>query len=115
MVIELLSYKVSILNPLLKWITLCLFVLAASFAYRSRFMYGGKLQQVATLLLLGGIVGILAAVFRIAGDFFVQWKWAESIFFLALAVITLVISYTMRRKFKSIIALFEAGPGGEGE
>ncbi len=106
MALELLSYTNSILNPLLKWLALVLFVIAVYFFYRCRLIYGGKLHRVATLLLLGSVAGIMASIFRIAGDFFLQWKWAESILFLALAIITLMIAYIVRLKFKNAIALF---------
>lgn len=106
MVLDLLSYPNSIFNPLLKWIVLVLFVIATYFFYRCRTMYGGKLHKVASLLLLGAGAGILASAFRIAGDFYLPAKWAESIFSLVLAIITLVIAYIVRMKFKNAIALF---------
>jgi hypothetical protein len=109
MTLELFSYKDSILNPLLKLIILGLFVIAVYVFYRCRLIYGGKLQIVATLLMLGGVAGVLAWIFRYEGDFYTQWKWAESFFSLALAIITLVIAYIVRMKFKNAIALF----GGE--
>jgi hypothetical protein len=68
---------------------------------------------VATLLLLGGVAGILGSAFRIAGDFFIQWKWAESILNLGLAIITLAIAYIVRMKFKNAITLFGVERGGE--
>lgn len=113
MVIEILSYRESLLNPLLKWIILVLFIIAAGWFYRCRLMYGGKLRVIATLLMLGAIAGILASAFRIAGDYSVQWKWAESIFSLILAVITLTIAGLVRMKFKNTVALFEAEQEGE--
>ncbi len=109
MTLELFSYKDSILNPLLKLIVLVLFIIAVYVFYRCRLIYGGKLQIVATLLMLGGVAGVLAWIFRYEGDFYTQWKWAESFFSLALAIITLVIAYIVRMKFKNAIALF----GGE--
>ncbi|MFA4849579.1 MAG: hypothetical protein WC626_07615 [Methanoregula sp.] len=109
MALELFSYQNSILNPLLKLIVLVLFVIAVYVFYRCRLIYGGKLQLIATLLLLGGVAGVLAWIFRYEGDFYTQWKWAESFFSLALAIITLVIAYIVRMKFKNAIALF----GGE--
>ncbi len=112
MVLDLLSYTHSIFNPLLKWIILVLFALATYFFYRSRSIYGGKLHLVATLLLLGGCAGILASVFRIAGDYDIAMKWAESIFFIAFAIITLVIALIVRMKFKNALALFGIDPTG---
>lgn len=113
MVIELLSYTGSILNPLLKWIVLVLFVVAVYVFYRCRLIYGGKLKLVATLLLLGGIAGILSSAFRIEGDFYLQWKWAESSLGLVLAIITLVIAYIVRMKIKDASALFSGKRSGE--
>ncbi|PKL59186.1 MAG: hypothetical protein CVV33_09135, partial [Methanomicrobiales archaeon HGW-Methanomicrobiales-4] len=88
MVIEFLSYKDSFLNPLLKLIILVLFIVSVYFFYRSRLIYGGKLHLVATLLLLGGVAGSVGWLFRYEGDFYAQWKWAESIFTLVLAIIS---------------------------
>ena len=84
MVPDLLSYTHSILNPLVKWVVLVLVVISVYFFYRCRLIYGGKLHLVATLLLLGGCAGILSSVFRIAGDYDLAMKWAESIFSLFL-------------------------------
>ena len=112
MVSSLLSYTHSIFNPLLKWIVLLLFVIATYFFYRCRLQYGGKLHTVATLLMLGASAGFLASVFRIAGDYYLPAKWAESIFSLVLAIITLVIAYIVRMKFKNAVALFGFEEGG---
>jgi hypothetical protein len=113
MTLELFSYKDSIFNPLLKLIVLVLFIIAVYVFYRCRLIYGGKLQIVATLLMLGGVAGVLAWIFRYEGDFYTQWKWAESIFSLALAIITLVIAYIVRMKFKNATALFGGKQSGE--
>jgi len=113
MVSEFLSYTQSIFNPLIKLVALLLFAISVYLFYRCRIIYGGKLQEIATLLLLGGIAGVLASAFRIAGDSFVAWKWGESACFLALAVITLMIAFFVRMKFRNIIALFESIPGDE--
>jgi len=112
---DLLSYTHSILNPLMKWIALVLFVIAVYYFYRCRLRYGGKLRVIATLLLLGGAAGILASAFRITGDYVVEWKWGESAFFLAFAIITLVIAYRVRRKFMNATILFGSRPEGEQE
>lgn len=112
MVPDLVSYTHSILNPLLKWLVLVLFVISVYVFYRCRLLYGGKLHQVATLLLLGGCVGILSSAFRIAGDFILPAKWAESIFFIAFAIITLVIALIVRMKFKNALALFGIDQAG---
>lgn len=103
---DLLSYPNSFLNPLLKVVVLVLFVISVYLFYRCRLIYGGKLRLISTLLLVGGVAGILAWIFRIEGDFYSQWKWAESIFSLVLAIITLVIAYIIRMKFKNALILF---------
>jgi lysylphosphatidylglycerol synthetase-like protein (DUF2156 family) len=110
---DLLSYPDSFLNPLLKVIVLVLFIIAVYLFYRCRLIYGGKLRLIATLLLFGGVAGILAWIFRIEGDFYSQWKWAESIFSLVLAIITLVIAYIIRMKFKNALILFGIDQRGE--
>jgi lysylphosphatidylglycerol synthetase-like protein (DUF2156 family) len=110
---DLLSYQDSFLNPLLKVSVFVLFIIAIYLYYRCRLIYGGKLWVISTLLLLGGVAGILAWIFRIQGDFYSQWKWAESIFSLALAIITLVIAYIVRMKFKNALALFGVDQRGE--
>lgn len=106
MVFELISYKDSFLNPLLKLTVLMLFILSVYFFYRARLLYGGKLHLIATLLLLGGVAGSVGWLFRYEGDFYTQWKWAESTFALALAIISLVIAYIVRLKLKHAITLF---------
>jgi RsiW-degrading membrane proteinase PrsW (M82 family) len=113
MVFELLSYKNSFLNPLLKLVILILFIIAVYFFYRCRRVYGGKIQVIATLLLIGGIAGIMSSAFRYEGDFYSQWKWAESVLSLALAIITLVIACIVRTNFKESIALFGVEQPGE--
>jgi hypothetical protein len=113
MVPDILSYPGSILNPLMKLLSVGLYVIAGYIFYRCRLIYGGKLQVIATLLLFGSIAGILASVFRLAGDYFTAWKWLESSFSLALVIITLVIAYTVRLKLKNAIRLFGFGDGGD--
>jgi hypothetical protein len=113
MVPDILSYPHSILNPLLKLLSVLLFVIAVYVYYRCRHIYGGKLQVIATLLFLGGIAGILASVSRFEGDYFIAWKWLESTFFLALAIFTLVIAYIIRLKLKNTIRLFGFEEGEE--
>ncbi len=113
MVIELLSYKSSMVNPLLKWIVLVLFLIAVYYFYRCRLIYGGKLQFVATLLILGAAAAVLSSAFRIAGDLLIQWKWGESALGLVFALITLIVAYLVRTKMKNASALFGNRPGDE--
>ncbi|MFA5269396.1 MAG: hypothetical protein WC379_15620 [Methanoregula sp.] len=115
MVPDIFSYPDSIFSPFMKVLPVVFFVTAIYIFYRCRIIYGGKLRLIATLLLLGGIAGILASLFRFAGDYFVAWKWLESTFFLALAIITLVIAYIVRLKLKNAIRLFGLTEGGDQE
>jgi|WetSurMetagenome_2_1015567.scaffolds.fasta_scaffold201428_2 hypothetical protein len=113
MTIEIFSYNTSPLNPLLKLLVLALFILAAWLFYRSRMAYGGILRQVSTLLFAGAVAGAIASAFRLQGDFFTQYKWGESIFDLALVIISLAIALLIRAKLKEVTALFgdDAGDG----
>ena len=106
MVIELLSYKESFLNPLFKIVIFILFLISVYYFYRCHLRYGGKLQIIANLLMLGGVAGCMAWLFRYEGDFYSQWKWGESILTLILAIISLVIAYIVRLKFKHATVLF---------
>jgi hypothetical protein len=113
MVPDILSYPTSILNPFMKLLSVILFVIAVYFFYRCCLIYGGKLRVIAILLYVGGIAGILASVFRFAGDYLTTWKWLESTFFLALAIITLVIAFIVRVRLKNAIRLFGFEEGEE--
>jgi hypothetical protein len=115
MVPDIFSYPHSILSILMKVLPVVFFVIALYIFYRCRTIYGGKLRVIATLLFLGGIVGMLALLFRFAGDYFVAWKWLESTFFLALAIITLVIASIVRLKLKNATRLFGLTEGGDRE
>ena len=111
MVLNILSYDTSILNPVLKLVILVLFAIASWYFYRCYLVYGGKLKMIAWLLLLGGFAGILASAFRFWGDFLVQWKWGESVLFLILAVITFAVAYLVRMKFIEVTRLFGPDEG----
>jgi len=115
MIPDILSYPQSILNPCMKLLSVVLFGIAVYIFYRCRGIYGGKLRVIATLLLLGGIAGVLASLFRIEGDYFVEWKWLESTFFLALAIITFVVASVVRRKLKNTVRLFGFNEKGDQE
>ena len=106
MVPDILSYPHSILNPAMKILSVVFFVIGVYVFYRCRCIYGGKLKVIAALLLLGGITGILASLFRFEGDYFTAWKWLESTFDLVLAIISFAIAYIIRQKLKNAIRLF---------
>jgi len=112
MTIEILSYTTSILNPGLKLLVIVLFVIAAWLFYRCRQKYGGILRQVSTLLLAGAGAGALAAAFRLEGDFFVQYKWGESLLDLAFVILTLAIALVIRSRMQEATRLF-GSDGGE--
>jgi hypothetical protein len=113
MVVEIISYAVSPLNPLLKWIIFALFLIAAMLLYLCRRKYGGILHTISSLLLIGSIAGIASTLFRLGGDQFIQYKWGESAFNVVIAIIMLVIALTIRKKLKESIQVFEGDEGGE--
>lgn len=113
MVIEILSYNTSVLNPALKLLIIILFIIAAWLFYRCRQKYGGILRQVSTLLLAGAVAGALASLFRFEGDFYVQYKWGESVLDLAFVILTLAIALVIRAKMQEVTRLFGSGGGEE--
>jgi hypothetical protein len=115
MVPDIFSYPHSFLNPAMKLLSVVLFAIAVYMFYRCRGIYGGKLKVIATLLLLGGIAGILASLSRFEGDYDTEWKWLESSFSLALAIISFAIAYIIRRKLKNAVRLFGFTEGGDQE
>ncbi|WP_292469616.1 hypothetical protein [Methanolobus sp.] len=98
MVIEILSYKESFLNPLLKMVTPILFVIGVYYFYQARQAYGGEIQKIANLLFAGGIAGFIAMAFRYGGDKIVSWKWGESVFILIFAIISVYVAYLVRNR-----------------
>ena len=113
MVIEILSYNSSILNPVLKLIVFAAFIIAAGLFYRCRQRYGGVLREISTLLCIGAIAGVLASAFRIWGDFYLQSKWGESLFDLFLVIVTLVIALIIRARIKDVTRRFESYDGDD--
>lgn len=113
MVIEIFSYSSSVLNPLLKMVVPLLFALAAMYFFASRRRYGGMLQQIATLLLIGALVWVISSLFRLEGDFNAQYKWGESVFALISAAITLFIAVKVRYRLQDMAGVFESGEEGE--
>lgn len=113
MVIEILSYKTSIINPLLKVFAIILFGIAAYLLFRCLRQYGGVLRQVATLLCLGAFAGLLASAFRFEGDFYQQYKWGESVLNLIIVLIMLVIALVIRARMNAAVKVFETGQGGD--
>ncbi|GEM_PF-1041353 len=106
---DLLSYQSGPLNPLLKLLTLVLFLVAAGFFARCRIRYGGILSQISTLLFFGAVAGAIGAAFRYEGDFYSQYKWGESFLTLILAAFSLVIALIVRKKLAEVCRILGAG------
>ena len=99
MAIEILSYKTSILNPLIKIISIVIFCIGTYYFYMARQKYGGQLKTIANLLFLGGLAGIASAISRIIGDYILFTKWGESVFFLIFGIVSLYVAYIVRDRF----------------
>jgi len=105
---DLLSYQSGPLNPLLKVLTLVLFLVSAGFFARCRIRYGGIISQISTLLFFGAVAGAIGAAFRYEGDFYSQYKWGESLLNLLLAVFSLVIALLVRKKLADVCRILGA-------
>lgn len=99
MVIEILTYKTSILNPLLKIISIVIFCIGTYYFYMAKQKYGGQLKTIANFLFLGGLAGIISSISRIVGDYMIVTKWGESIFFLIFGIVSLYVAYIVRDRF----------------
>lgn len=93
MVIELLNYKTSMLNPILKWIAPVLYLIALILFYKASKAYGGKFKRGLNYLMISLIFGIIAFTFRFLGDIILpDYKWGESIFYLTFAIMNLFVA-----------------------
>jgi hypothetical protein len=91
MVPDLLNYKVSFLNPLLKIIIPLLFLTAAYFLYNARAKYQGELGIVVRRMIAACIMGVLANLFRLGADFsafLTDLKWGESLMFMLFGLVS---------------------------
>lgn len=113
MVIEILSYNESILNPLLKIAITLLFAMASCLLYVCRRRYGGLLHQISTLLLFTAVAATFSSFFRFQGDFYETYKWGESIIGLFFVVLSLIIALFIRKKIHAIACLFEGNEESE--
>jgi hypothetical protein len=104
--IQILSYYDSPLNPLLKILIIVLFAIGTWYFYKAEKRFGGNLQKIARLLMIGGVFGCIAAVFRFLGDFNVQDKWVESLSGLLFALISLIVAYLVYLKLTEINKAF---------
>jgi hypothetical protein len=84
MLLDLLNYKTSILNPTYKILAPAMFLVSAYFLFHARNQYKGELGKVVNRLLFASIIGFLAMSLRYAGDYYQFWKWAESLGYVAM-------------------------------
>ena len=113
MTIEILSFPTSFLNPLLKLLVIILFASGTVIFYQAYTSYGGNLKKISFFLMGGGIAATLAGVFRLMGDFFIQWKWGESTFLLIFAFTSILAAFVIDSYLLEIAIIF--GMGGEEE
>ena len=106
MVIEILSYKTSILNPLLKLLIFTLFVIGTWYYYRAWKKFGGNLKTIAGALMCGGIAGCIGAGARFAGDFLVQFKWLESTGAIIFALVSVYVAWSVYANLSEIAEAF---------
>ncbi|MDD5144325.1 hypothetical protein [Methanoregula sp.] len=106
MVIEILSYKASILNPLFKFLVIVLYAIGTWFFYRAWRKYGGNLKIIAGALMCGGIAACIGASARFLGDYLVQFKWMESTGAIIFALISIFVAWLVYRKFSEIAVAF---------
>lgn len=109
MVIDILSYEISPLNEVLKTVIVCLFLGAAFLFYSSWRKYGGILKSISGFLLIGAIFGFFSAFYRLGGDFYSPFKWGESLFNLAFAILMLILALMIRKKLQSALEILGIG------
>lgn len=86
MLLNLLNYKISILNPIYKIAVPAIFLVSIYFFFQARSKYKGVIGTVVNRLFFAGIIGFLAMSLRFAGDYYQFWKWAESLGFVAMCL-----------------------------
>lgn len=106
MVIELFSYKTSILNPLLKVAVIVMFGIGTWYFYKVQKKFKGNIGEIARALVWGGIAGFIGATFRLAGDYFTEFKWLESTGALLCALVSVYVAYIVYVKFAEIARAF---------
>ncbi|MCG7848340.1 MAG: hypothetical protein MIO93_04070 [ANME-2 cluster archaeon] len=93
MVIELLNYQTSMLNPILKLLAPLLYVIALILFFKASKAYGGEFKKGLNFLMISLILGIAAFTFGFLGDIItLDFKWGESLFFLAFAIMNLFVA-----------------------
>ena len=93
MIPDLLNYKMSILNPMLKLLTPLLFLWGTYYAYKASRRYRGEIGKLMRALALVGVAGFLANLFRYLGDVMTMWKWGESIGYLLFCIVNLYAAW----------------------
>ncbi|MDD1694602.1 MAG: hypothetical protein LUQ71_07745 [Methanoregula sp.] len=111
MVIEIISYKSSILNPLLKLIIFMMFAIGTWYYYRAWKKYGGNLKVIAGALMCGGIAGCIGAGARFLGDFLVEFKWFESTGTIIFALVSVYVAWLVYTKLSEIAEAFGMAGG----
>ena len=90
---ELFNYKTSWLNPFLKWVAPFLFLVACILLVNAYQRYGGVFKVAIKYLAISVIVGLMAFLFRVAGDLILPgFKWGESLFQLAFVIVNIVVA-----------------------
>ena len=103
MEIELLNYKTSFLNPMLKWIAPVLFLIAFVMIMKAYNNYGGIFKDTMRLLVISVLVGVLAFFFRVGGDVILpNFKWGESIFYLLFVVFNILVALKFLKVIKEL-------------
>jgi hypothetical protein len=106
MVIELFSYKSSILNPLLKLAVILIFATGTWYFYRAQIKFNGNIGEIARALMWGGLAGSVGAGFRLLGDVFVDFKWIESTGAFLFACASVYVAYIVYMRFAEIAVAF---------
>jgi len=107
MVIEILSYNTSLLNPLLKFLIFSLFALGTCFFYQAwKKFKGGNIRLIAGALTCGGIAACIGAGARFLGDFLVDLKWLESTGAIIFALISLFVAWMVYTRLTEIAEAF---------
>lgn len=106
MVIELFSYKSSILNPVLKIAVMVMFGIGTWYFYQAQKKFKGNLGETARALMWGGIAGVIGAGFRFLGDVFSNFKWIESSGGLIFALASIYVAYIVYTRFAEIAHAF---------
>jgi hypothetical protein len=106
MVIEILSFKTSILNPLLKLLVFIMFTLGTWYFYLAWKKFGGNIKIIAGVLMCGGIAGCIGAGARLLGDYLLQFKWIESTGAIIFALASLFVAYLVYTRLSEIAEAF---------